>query len=161
PARRREARGRLVTTPPLSIPDAPQLLAAVLELGRELHLEKDERALVQTFLEQLSVLFPRRAIAVRVVDARSTEPARCYAVFGAFRDGVEHDRIVVKESSITKTRLKGAVAASARVKIDPRWDSPFRHVAAGFAVPLVASGELYGVLDVGYPLGTDASHVDE
>ncbi len=151
----------MTSTPPLSIPDAPQLLAAVLELGRELHLEKDERALVQTFLEQLAVLFPRRAIAVRVVDARSIEPARCYAVFGAFRDGVEHDRIVVKESSIVKTRLKGAVAASARVKVDPRWDSPFRHVAAGFAVPLVASGELYGVLDVGYPLGTDASHVDE
>jgi two-component system, NtrC family, sensor kinase len=151
----------MTVTPPLGIPDAPALLAAVLELGRELHLEKDERSLVETFLEQLSQLFPRRAVAVRVVDARSTEPARCYAVYGAFRDGVEHDRIVVKESSVAKTRLKSAVAASARVKIDARWDSPFRHVAAGFAVPLVASGELYGVLDVGYPLGSDATHVDE
>src|SRR5262249_1462853 len=27
--------------------------------------------------------------------------------------------------------------------------------------PLVASGELYGVLDLGYPLGSDATHVDE
>ena len=69
----------MTATPPLSIPDAPALLAAVLELGRDLHLEKDERELTQTFLEQLAVLFPRRAIAVRVVDVRSSEPARCYA----------------------------------------------------------------------------------
>lgn len=146
---------------PLDVPEAPALLAAVLELGRELHLEKGERDLVDTFLEALVQLFPRRALAIRVVDARSVDPARCYAFFGVLRDGVEHDRVVVKESSVVKTRLKSAVAASARLKIDARWDSPFRNIAAGFAVPLVASGELYGVLDVGYPLGLDATATDE
>jgi two-component system, NtrC family, sensor kinase len=50
--------------------------------------------------------------------------------------------------------MKSAVAASARVRIAPRWDSPFHHVAAGFAVPLVAGGELYGALDVGYAGGS-------
>jgi two-component system, NtrC family, sensor kinase len=151
----------MIEVPPLEVPDAEALLAAVLELGRELHLEKREDALVEGVLSSLARLFPRRAIGVRVVDVRSAEPARCYAVDGALREGVEHDRIVVKESSIAKTRLKPAVASSARVKVDARWDSPFRHVAAGFAVPLVASGELYGALDVGYPLGTDASDTDE
>jgi PAS domain S-box-containing protein len=146
---------------PLQVPDAPALLAAVLELGRELHLEKGERELVDSFLTALAHLFPRRALAIRVVDARSVDPARGYAMFGALRDGVEHDRVVVKETSILKTRLKSAVAASARVKIDPRWDSPFKNVATGFAVPLVASGELYGVLDVGYPIGLDATAADE
>ncbi|MCE9573778.1 MAG: PAS domain S-box protein [Deltaproteobacteria bacterium] len=146
---------------PLEVPEAPALLAAVLELGRELHLEKGERELVDTFLEALVQLFPRRALAIRVVDARSVDAARCYAFFGVLRDGVEHDRVVVKESSVIKTRLKSAVAASARLKIDPRWDSPFRNIASGFAVPLVASGELYGVLDVGYPLGLDATATDE
>jgi two-component system, NtrC family, sensor kinase len=34
-------------------------------------------------------------------------------------------------------------------------------VATGFAVPLVASGEFYGVLDVGYPLGSDMSESDQ
>jgi len=40
-------------------------------------------------------------------------------------------------------------------------DSPFTGVATGFAVPLVAAGELYGVLDVGYPPGESAAAGDE
>jgi len=145
----------------LPVPDAPQLLTAVLELGRELHLESGEADLVNRFLASLGVLFAQRAIAVRVLDIRSNEPARCYVVGGALRDGVERERIVVKESSVAKTRLKSAVTASARLRLDSRWDSPFRAMATGFAVPLVASGELYGVLDVGYPPGLDASASDE
>jgi two-component system, NtrC family, sensor kinase len=62
---------------------------------------------------------------------------------------------------VEKTRLKTALAASARVSIVDHWDSPFRDVAAGFTVPLVAAGELYGVFDVGYPLGCAASEEDE
>ncbi len=145
----------------LPVPDAPRLLTAVLELGRELHLEAGEADLVGRFLTALGGLFPGRAVAVRVLDVRSAEPARCYAIGGALRDGVEHERIVVKESSVAKTRLKTAITAAARVRLDGRWDSPFRAMAAGFAVPLVASGELYGVLDVGYPLGSDNAFADE
>jgi two-component system NtrC family sensor kinase len=145
----------------LPVPDAPRLLTAVLELGRELHLEAGEADLVGRFLSTLGGLFPGRAIAVRVLDVRSPEPARCYGIGGALRDGLEHDRIVVKETSIAKTRLKTAITAAARVRIDARWDSPFRAMATGFAVPLVASGELYGVLDVGYAPGADASAADE
>jgi two-component system, NtrC family, sensor kinase len=145
----------------LPAPTAAQLLDGVLTLGREVHLEMDEAALVQRFLATLVELFPRRILAIRVLDPRSTEAARGYAVGGTLRPGVETERISLKESSIAKTRLKSAVAASARLKVAPRWDSPFPGVAAGFAVPLVASGELYGVLDVGYPLGCEALDHDE
>src|SRR5690606_2347314 len=41
-----------------------------------------------------------------------------------------------------------------------RWDSPFQGMATGFAIPLAAGGELYGVLDVGYPPGEDAAAQD-
>jgi PAS domain S-box-containing protein len=34
-------------------------------------------------------------------------------------------------------------------------------MATGFAIPLAAAGELYGVLDIGYPPGTDARTTDE
>ena len=60
-----------------------------------------------------------------------------------------------------RARLKSAVAASARLLVRERWDSPFTGMAAGFAVPLAAAGELYGVLDVGYPPGADARAGDE
>src|SRR5262249_30165850 len=39
--------------------------------------------------------------------------------------------------------------------------SPFTGVATGFAIPLASAGELFGVLDVGYPPGDDARAADE
>jgi len=142
-------------------PDSGAVAVAMLELGRELHLELSETELSDRFLTTLANLFPDRRIAVRVLDPRTREPARVYSLGGELRSGLETERVTIKESSVGKTRLKTAVAASARLRLGTRWDSPFPHVAAGFAVPLVASGELYGLLDVGYPLGVDLSEVDE
>ena len=145
--------------PPL--PELGDVAAAMLDLGRELHLELSEAELADRFLTTLAGLFPHRRIALRVLDPRTREPARVYALGGELRPGLESDRVTIKESAVEKTRLKTAVAASARLRLGTRWDSPFSHVAAGFTVPLVASGELYGVLDLGYALGHDLSAVDE
>jgi PAS domain S-box-containing protein len=90
-----------------------------------------------------------------------SERARVYCGTGNMRPGVDRDRLTFKRSSVDKTRLKTALAESARVRISDRWDCPFEGLAAGFAVPLVAAGELYGILDVGYQLGFDASEEDE
>src|SRR5690606_5386139 len=51
--------------------------------------------------------------------------------------------------------------ASARLLVRDRWDSPFTGMATGFATPLAAGGELYGVLDVGYAPGADGRPIDE
>lgn len=144
----------------LVTPSAAELLETVLELGREVHLEMDEDAMVQRFVDTLGDLFPGRHVCVRVSDPRSTDHARSYGNT-ELRPGIESERLRFKQSSIEKTRLKTAIAHSARIKVGGRWDSPFPHVAHGFAVPLVASGELYGCLDVGYPLEHDLSDADE
>ena len=145
----------------LAAPSAERMLEGVLTLGREVHLEMDEHALIELFLTTLSELFPRRVLAVRVLDPRSAETPRAYVANGTLRGDIEHERITVKQSSVEKTRLKSAVASSARIKLRDTWDSPFPGVAAGFGVPLVASGEFYGQLDVGYPLGLDRAELDE
>src|SRR6185503_19620183 len=102
-----------------------------------------------------------RLLCVRVVDLRSGGGASVYRGHGEVRGAVTDERLTLKRSSAAKTRLKSALAESARVRLSDRWDSPFPGVAAGFAVPLVASGELYGLLDVGYLLGTDSTEGDE
>lgn len=145
----------------LTSPTAEQLLDGVLTLGREVHLEMDEQSLVERFLKTLTELFPRRVIAVRVLDPRSAETPRAYVANGSLRNHIEHERITVKQTSVEKTRLKSAIAESARIRLRNTWDSPFPGIAAGFAVPLVASGEFYGLLDVGYPLGLDRAEQDE
>ncbi|HVV85205.1 MAG TPA: ATP-binding protein [Kofleriaceae bacterium] len=146
---------------PGGCPREDAVASAMLELGRELHLEQSEAALVDRFLQVLARLFPERLLAVRVVDLRSAEEARCYALGGALRPDLARERLTIKDSAVGKTRLKTAVAASARLRLSPRWESPFPHVGVGFAVPLVAGGELYGVLDVGYPIGLDLAAADE
>jgi two-component system NtrC family sensor kinase len=145
----------------LPMPSAAEMLRGVLEIGREIHLEMSEEQIVGRFLGLLVDLFPRRFVAVRVIDLRSADGARVYGGHGEVRPGLGDERLTIKRSSAAKTRLKSALAESARVRLAGRWDSPFPGVAAGFAVPLVASGELYGLLDVGYPLGCDQCEDDE
>ena len=141
-------------------PSTADFLAGLTTLGRELHLEMEEKVLVERFMTILGRLFPERRLAVRVLDPRSVENARVYANH-AVRPHLESERITVKRTSVAKTQLKSAVTESARIKIGRRWDAPFPETAAGFTVPLVASGELYGVLDIGYPLGCDCGKDDE
>ncbi len=142
------------------MPTAQQMLDGLTTLGRDLHLEMDEEELVSRILETLQRLFPGRKLAIRIFDVRSMDSARAYSN-ATLRAKVEAERIAVKNSAVEKTQLKRALTESARLKVGGRWDSPFPGTAAGFAVPLVAAGELYGVLDVGYPLGQDLGDADE
>jgi PAS domain S-box-containing protein len=142
------------------IPDPTAFADAVLELGRRLHLEMDEQDLVGHFLAVLGRLLPDRALAVRVVDPRTTEAVRAYATGAELRGALADDPITMREAAVAGSGMKSAVAQSARVRLATRWDSPFHHVASGFTVPLVAAGELYGALDVGYRTG-EALESDE
>ena len=109
----------------------------------------------------LERLLPGRAIAVRALDLRSRELVHAHVRGGALRDGVTGEGVTLTQALVDGARLKSAVAASARLRVSDRWDSPFTGIATGFALPLAAGGELYGVVDIGYPPGEDAREHDE
>jgi PAS domain S-box-containing protein len=136
-------------------------LTALRALASELPSASNERLVVERTLGVVAQLLPDRALAIRVLDLRNREPAHAYVHGAPLRDGVVNDPIVLPEPAIKAARLKSAVAASARLVARERWDSPFTGVATGFALPLAAGGELYGVLDVGYAPGKDARTTDE
>jgi two-component system NtrC family sensor kinase len=136
-------------------------LAALHELTAELPVASSESALVERALEILAKLFAGRALCIRVVDVRTRDPARTYIRSSALREGVAGEGITVSDAALARAKLKGAVAASARLHVRDRWDSPFTGMATGFALPLAAGGELYGVLDIGYPPGNDTRATDE
>jgi two-component system, NtrC family, sensor kinase len=140
----------MTLTPPS---DADQL-AALRRLAVELPAATGEQAIADRVLAVLAGLFPGRAFAIRVLDVRTREPARAYARGAALRDNVHGEGVTLTQQALDRARLKSAVAASARVVVRERWDSPFTGMATGFALPLAAGGELYGVLDVGYPPGS-------
>jgi PAS domain S-box-containing protein len=148
----------VTTIPP---PSAEAQLAALNALAAELPAVTSEAALVERALAVVAELLPGRALCLRVVDVRTRDPARAYARGATRRDGVEGDGVTLTEAALAGARLKRAVAASARLLVRDRWDSPFTGMATGFAAPLAAGGELYGVLDVGYPPGVDGRAGDE
>jgi len=136
-------------------------LGVLRELGQELAITTTEPVLIERVLDILGKLLPGRAVCVRVLDVRSREPARGYVRAAPMREGVLGEGVTITEAALARAKLKSAVAASARVLVRERWDSPFTGVATGFAIPLAAAGELYGVLDIGYPPGESAADSDE
>ncbi len=142
-------------------PSAEAQLAALHALAAEMPTAGSEVVLVERALEVLGGLLPDRAVCLRVLDVRAREPARAYVRGAPLREDVAREGVTITEAALVRARLKGAVAASARLAVRDRWDSPFTGMASGFAVPLAAAGELYGVLDVGYPPGADGRAGDE
>ncbi len=136
-----------------------QLLA--LRDAAELTTYSSESALAARALDILTNLVPGRALCIRVLDLRSRDPARAYYRGAALRGQVATDGVTISEDALTRAKLKSAVAASARLVVRDRWDSPFTGMATGFAVPLAAGGELCGVLDIGYAPGSDGRAFDE
>ena len=136
-------------------------LAALQELTTELPNASSETALVDRALDILAKLLPGRALCIRVVDVRTRDPARTYVRSGSLRDGVAGEGLTITDAALGRAKLKGAVAASARLHVRDRWDSPFTGMATGFALPLAAGGELYGAIDVGYPPANDGRAADE
>ncbi|MGE0546715.1 MAG: PAS domain-containing sensor histidine kinase [Kofleriaceae bacterium] len=141
-------------------PTTDAQLSALRE-GAELSAVSSEAALAERALAILAALIPGRALCVRVLDVRSRDPVRAYHRAASLRDRLTAEGIVITEDALGRAQLKAAVAASARLAVQERWDSPFTGMATGFAVPLAATGELYGVLDVGYPPGSDLRASDE
>ncbi|TMQ08710.1 MAG: PAS domain S-box protein [Deltaproteobacteria bacterium] len=143
-------------------PPSPEAeLAALRDLAIELGTTTSEPALVERAIDILTRLLPGRALCVRVLDVRSGEPARGYARGAPIRHAALAESITITEVELSRARLKAAVAASARLIVRARWDSPFTGIATGIAIPLAAGGELYGVLDVGYAPSADARVADE
>nr|HEX4317648.1 ATP-binding protein [Kofleriaceae bacterium] len=137
-------------------------LAMLRDLAALLPGATSESPLVERALDLLGKLLPGRALCVRCLDVRTREPTRAYTRGARLREGIASEGVTITQAALEGARLKSAVAASARVVIRDRWDSPFLGMATGFTAPLAAGGELYGVLDIGYaPGGGDARDPDE
>jgi hypothetical protein len=137
------------------------LLPAITALASDLSAMTSESQMAEAALQIFAKLLPGRALCIRVLDIRGREPARAYIHGAKLREGVVEEGVTITEAALTRAKLKSAVAASARLAVRERWDSPFTGVASGFAIPLATAGELYGVLDIGYAPGADSRTADE
>jgi PAS domain S-box-containing protein len=99
-------------------------------------------------------------LCLRIVDPRTLALTSLMAD-GALLDEIEHAPLAIKRSAIKRTYMPEALANSKRVRLVDGYLAIFEKSSGGFSVPLVASGELFGMLNVEYPPGQDLAAADE
>jgi two-component system, NtrC family, sensor kinase len=142
----------------------PPLLAHVMQvsfaLAKEVSLEMREEELVGTFAAGLRQLLPGRVLCLRIVEPRTLRLTSLVAD-GPLADGMESAPLFIKRSALRRTRVSDTVVNSKRVRVIDGYLPIFRDSEAGFSVPLVASGEILGMLNVEYPPGQNLASADE
>lgn len=133
---------------------------ALLDVGRQVAGAMSEEELVAAVARGVKGLFPRRTFCVRITDPRSCALTSLYAE-GRMREGVR-DVIVLKKSAAEKTHLNVSALVADRVKVVTS-ERPllFHGSVRGICAPLVASGQLFGAIDVEYPEGLSADLVGD
>ena len=141
-----------------ALTDPARAEQALLELGRQVASATSEEQLVAVVTQGIQGLFPGRYFCLRIVDGRSFALTSLYAD-GRLRDGAR-DLLVFKRSAAAKTQLCTAALPKERVRVtDEEVPLLFHGSVRSICAPLVASGELFGVINVEYPQGMSADLV--
>jgi signal transduction histidine kinase len=150
-------------SPRLSPPTQAAAMSAALDLSRQLSLEVREEEMVGTFMSTLAALLPGRFLCLRVIDPRSQSLTSMISdgPLAAGDVAMQAAPLAVKRSALRRTRLSDSVTHSARVRIVDGYERVFRESTNGFSVPLVASGDMFGLLNVEYPQPFDLTDDDE
>ncbi|MBL9037768.1 MAG: PAS domain S-box protein [Archangium sp.] len=127
----------------------------LLDIGRNVAGAVGEEDLVATVAKGVKGLFPGRTFAVRITDPRTCVLTSLYAE-GRMNEGAR-DVVHLRRSMVEKTHLNVHGLPSDKVVVTsgelPRI---FQDSVRGIAAPLVASGQLFGVVNVEYPKGLTA-----
>lgn len=147
----------------LQPPSQAAVMQAAFDLSRQLSLEVREEELVGTFAATLGALLPGRHLCLRVIDPKTLTLTAMISdgplVAGA--TAMQAAPLCLKRSALKRTRLSDAITATQRVRVVESYERLFAGSVGGFSVPLVASGEMFGLLNVEYPPPHDLSEEDE
>ncbi|MFB1483206.1 ATP-binding protein [Corallococcus sp. RDP092CA] len=126
----------------------------LLDLGRSVAEAGGEEELVAAVARGVKELFPGRAFCIRIVDARTGGLTSLYAE-GRLKEGA-HEPLVLFQRSVEKTNLTLTALPPGRVTISEEVPLLFHGSTRAVSAPLVASGQLFGAINMEYPEGLDA-----
>ncbi|SEL35921.1 PAS/PAC sensor signal transduction histidine kinase [Stigmatella aurantiaca] len=126
----------------------------LLDLSRSVAEASGEEELVAAVARGVKELFPSRTFCIRIVDARTCGLTSLYAE-GRLKDGA-HEPLVLKRSAVARTHLEMARLPPDRVTVAREVPLIFTGTALGVSAPLVASGQLFGAINMEYPEGLEA-----
>ncbi|PZR18555.1 MAG: histidine kinase [Archangium gephyra] len=133
---------------------------ALLEIGRNVAGATSEEELVATVARGVKGLFPGRAFCVRIVDPHTCNLTSLYAE-GRMHEG-QRDVFHLRRSMVEKTHLDTRGLPGGKVLVTAG-DLPllFQGSVRGIAAPLVASGQLFGAINIEYPAGLSADALSD
>jgi PAS domain S-box-containing protein len=147
------ARGRLVVAEKALLEQA-RTEGVLLDLGRSVAEAGGEEELVAAVARGVKELFPGRSFCIRITDARTGGLTSLYAE-GRLREGA-HEPLVLLGRAVEKTSLALASLPPGRVVVQAEVPLLFLGSTQGVSAPLVASGQLFGAINMEYPAGFEA-----
>jgi PAS domain S-box-containing protein len=151
------SRGHLVVVEEALLEQA-RTESVLLDLGRSVAEAGSEEELVAAVARGVKELFPGRAFCIRVIDAGSGGLTSLYAE-GRLKEGFG-EPLVLKRSAVEKTHLRLGSLPAGKVVVAARVPLLFEGSRAGVSAPLVASGQLYGAINLEYPSTLPEEEVD-
>ena len=147
------ARNRLVVAERALLEQA-RTESVLLDLGRSVAEAGGEEELVAAVARGVKELFPGRSFCIRITDARTGGLTSLYAE-GRLQEG-SHEPLVLLQRAVDKTNLSPASLPPGRVAVRGEVPLLFQGSTHGVSAPLVASGQLFGAINMEYPEGFDA-----
>jgi PAS domain S-box-containing protein len=139
-----------VLTPLLAQPDEAAD-RALLALSRALAEARSEDDVTTALARALEVLFPGRDFAIRLLDPASLALRTFYAR-GRLR-GRARSHLALRRAAVERTGLSRDALDLAGVLVVEQDELLFEGCGAAHVVPLAVAGELFGILNLEYPLG--------
>src|SRR5919197_1188394 len=122
------------------------------ELGRQVAEVGSEEELVATVAQAVKRMFPGRSFCIRIADYRTTGLTSLYAE-GRLRQQ-DRETLAVDRGALVKMHLDPSSLPADRVRlVDGEVPLLFAGSVRGISAPLVASGQLFGMINVEYPHG--------
>jgi PAS domain S-box-containing protein len=134
----------------LRAPGPDEVLRAVLDLSRVVHVDRHADEVVHTYVDRFQRLFPGRYFCVRLFSDRAGTLGTVFAT-GRLRP----DRREVLEVTYEALERHGIKASHLeRVRITDRYVPMFQDGASGFDVPMTDGEHIVGLVAVEYATGT-------
>ncbi len=124
---------------------------ALLALSRDLAAARGEEELTAAVSRGLEMLFPGRSFAIRLVDPKTLALRTLYAR-GRLRARAQ-GRLALRRAAVERTGLGRADLVDAGVQITEEDEPLFEGSVDCAAVPLAVAGQLFGIVNLEYPLG--------
>jgi PAS domain S-box-containing protein len=145
--------------PPPGGPAPVDRMAALLALSRDVAAAGDEAQLAHAVNRGLEALFPRGAFCVRLLDPKTLSLTSLHA-HGPLLPG-SRQRLVLRRATLRSSGLDEAALVARGLRLADVDEPVLDGCRRALAIPLAASGQLYGVVHLEYAEGAGDPAADE